>query len=111
MSETVTSPITAPRAARVTSIRVEYDDGSCDNVELLQVSPIILYGLTRRRPGSLTPRGAYSHGAVAALLFKTAATTLWTEYVLSDTEMAGLVRYWFGESKPNKRSDSEGSQR
>jgi hypothetical protein len=90
---------TSPRPARVTRIQVEYDDGSCDTAELGQVSPIVLYGLTRKRPDSVSPRGAYTHGAIAALLFKTVVTTQWTDYASADREMTGLLRYWFGESR------------
>jgi hypothetical protein len=90
---------TSPRPARVTRIHVEYDDGSRDTAELGQVSPIALYGLTRQRPDSVAPRGAYTNGAIAALLFKTAITTFWTDYAAPDREIAGLLRYWLETHK------------
>ena len=87
----------------VTRIRVEYDDGSCDTIELLQQGDLPLYGLTRKRPDSETPRGAYTTAAIAALLFSTAFTTKWMEYSARDTKLAGLIRYWRGESRSPKQ--------
>jgi hypothetical protein len=95
----MSAPATSPRPARVTRIRVEYDDGSCDTAELGQVSPIAIYGFTRKRPDSVTPRGAYTNGAIAALLFKTAITTFWTEYAAPDREIVALQRCWLDTHK------------
>ena len=94
--------------ARVTCIRVEYDDGSRDAFELLQSGDFPLYGFTRTGPHLQLPQGAYTAGGIAALLFKTAVTTQWTEYALADQQMAGLARYWFGETQPQGRTPSEG---
>src|SRR5438045_6297965 len=69
----------------VTRIRVEYDDGSCDSIELLQRGDFPLYGLTRKRRDSESPLGAYTTAAIAALLFGTAFTTKWTEYSAQDS--------------------------
>jgi hypothetical protein len=98
MSAPVKSSSTTPRA-RVTRIRIEYDDGSCDTADLTQVSPSALYGFTRKRKDTLDPRGAYTAGAIAALLFKTAITTLWTDYDAPDHEIAGLLRCWIAIHK------------
>jgi hypothetical protein len=94
------------RQPTVARIRVEYDDGSCDTIELLQRGDLPLYGLTRKRQGSESPRGAYTTVAVAALLFSTAFSTKWTEYSARDKRFGGLIRYWIGES-PAKKEESE----
>jgi hypothetical protein len=93
----------------VARIRVEYDDGSCDTIELLQRGDFPLYGLTRKRPDSISPRGAYTTAAIAALLFSTAFTTKWTEYSSRDRKMGGLIRYWLGKSPPQKQESEERS--
>src|ERR1051325_2987114 len=84
------------RQTHVRCIRVEYDDGSSDFIELLQRGDLPLYGFTRARPHSQLPRGAYTAGGIAALLFKTAVTTQWTEYAIEDPQIAGPVRHCFG---------------
>jgi hypothetical protein len=91
----------------VTGIRVEYDDGSCDSIEMLQRGDFPLYGLTRKRPDSETPRGAYTTAAIAALLFSTAFTTKWTEYSARDQKLVKLIRCWLGEAPPRKQKSQE----
>ena len=93
----------------VTRIRVEYDDGSCDSIELLQRGDLPLYGLTRKRPDSEPPRGAYTSAAIAALLFGTAFTTKRTEYSAQDPKLGGLIRCWLGESEVQKPEAGERS--
>ena len=96
---------TTTRQPSVARIRVEYDDGSCDTIELLQRGDFPLYGLTRKRPDSESPRGAYTTAAIAALLFSTAFTTKWTDYSVGDKKLGGLIRYWMGESPPQKQEE------
>ena len=95
----MSAPATSPRPARVTRIHVEYDDGSYDTAELRQVSPHGLYSFTRKRQDSVVPPGAYTSGAIAALLFKTAITTSWTDYAAPDRDFTGLLRYWMETHK------------
>lgn len=89
----------------IVRICVEYDDGSCDTIELLQRGDFPLYGLTRKRPDLESPRGAYTTAAIAALLFSTAFATKWTEYSARDKKLGGLIHYWMGESPPNKQDE------
>jgi hypothetical protein len=96
-------PDTIMNSPAVTRILVEYDDGSCDRIELLQRGEFPLYGLTRKRPDSETPRGAYTTAAIAALLFGTAFTTKWTEYSTRDTKLMRLIRCWLGDSESSKQ--------
>jgi hypothetical protein len=105
MSDSIKSPAT--HALRVTSIRVEYDDGSYDLAELRQINPIILYGLTHSQPDSTRPRGAYTNGAVAAFLFKTAVTTLRADYAVQDSDMIRLLQHWFSDVKTVKQKKEE----
>ncbi|HZF02207.1 MAG TPA: hypothetical protein VE344_09965 [Methylomirabilota bacterium] len=89
----------APPAARVMRIHIEYDDGSSDTAELHQISPIMLYGLTRKRQDKVIAQGAYTNGAVAGIFFKTAITSFWTDYGIPDMEVAGLLKYWLDSQK------------
>jgi hypothetical protein len=100
-------PDTTMSLPAVTRIRVEYDDGSCDSIELLQREGFPLYGLTRKRPDSETPRGAYTGGAIAGLLFSTAFTAKWTEYSARDQKVENLIRYWLREAPPQKQESQE----
>ena len=93
----------------VTRIRVEYNDGSCDTIELLQRGDFPLYGLIRKRPDSEQPRSAYTTAAIAALLFSTAFATRWTDYSATDKKLRGLIRHWVGESPPQKQEPEERS--
>jgi hypothetical protein len=93
----------------VTRILVEYDDGSCDAIQLLQRGDFPLYGLTRKRPDSETPRGAYTAPAIAALLFSTAFTTKWTEYSSRDKKLVKLIRCWLEEAPPGRQESEETS--
>ncbi len=78
----------------ITHIRIEYADGSIDEIEALPDSntAISLYGWTRTRPTSQRPSGAYTAPAIAALLFQTALARRLTEYDISDPETRELLR-------------------
>lgn len=79
-----------PRIAR---IRLEYEDGSSDDIGLLPNPGFPLYSLDRsqvREP--VRHLGAHSVFAIAALLFRTAFTTRRTEYSSQDPEITKLAR-------------------
>ena len=79
---------------QITRIRIEYADGSMDEIEALPDSntEIPLYGWTRTRPNFQRPAGAYTAHAIAALLFKTALSRQLTEYDISDPKIRDLLR-------------------
>ena len=79
---------------QVAQIRIEYEDGSFDDIKLVPNPGLPLYGLDRTRPGK--PKrslGAHSAGAIAALLFRTALTAHRTEYSYRDPKIAELLRH------------------
>ncbi len=78
----------------VIRITIEYDDSSSDTIELIQRVGTTIYGLTRKRPDSETPCGAFTNGAIAALLFATAFTTKWSLYTWNDMKLMALIRCW-----------------
>ncbi len=86
----------------VTRIRVDYDDGSYDTIELLQRGKLPLFGLARNGPDLESPSGAYTTGAIAALLFCTAIKAERTEYSPADKQIAGLLRHWASQSQPQE---------
>jgi hypothetical protein len=66
----------------VTRIHLDYEDGSSDDIELLQPGDNPIYDLRRKRAGSERALGAHTGGAIAAILFHTATTTERIEYSL-----------------------------
>ena len=78
----------------VTHIRIDYADGSADEIELLPDSNtnIPLYGWTRTCPDSQGRPGAYTAPAIAALLFQTALARHITEYDFKDPKTRDLLQ-------------------
>jgi hypothetical protein len=89
----------------VTRIRVDYDDGSSDDIGLLQGGELPVYDLRRAIPGiEMRSLGAHSHGAIAAILFHAVTTTQRIEYSLGDPTIRALLSRLFG------RTSSEGGE-
>ena len=66
------SDTTTPNHPAVTKIRIEYADGSHDEMELMDASQV-LYSWDRKRPTGKNARGGlYTANRIAAQLFKTA---------------------------------------
>jgi hypothetical protein len=103
------APCKAPTSEPpVTRIHIEYADGSSDDITLLQRGECPLFDLRRKRPETeMRSLGAHSAGAIAAILFRTAATTERTEYPFHDPKLLAVLRQWF-EQPP--QSGQEGSQ-
>ncbi|MCX7275665.1 MAG: hypothetical protein NTV19_21565 [Burkholderiales bacterium] len=77
---------------QVKCIRVEYVDGSVDEIENLPGANMPLYNLRRKRGcADMNELGMHTGTAVAGLLFLTASTTLRREYSSVDPEMYWLV--------------------
>ena len=77
---------------QVKCIRVEYADGSVDEIENLPGANIPLYNLRRKRGcADMDELGMHTGTAVAGLLFLTASTTLRREYSSVDPEMYWLL--------------------
>ncbi|MBI5396693.1 MAG: hypothetical protein HZA91_15475 [Verrucomicrobia bacterium] len=90
---------------------MDYDDGSFDIIRLIQSDDFPLYSLTRKRPDSKLPGGAYTTAAIAALLFSTAMTTKWTAYSLRDKKIATLIYCWKGVSRALKKEAKKRTHR
>jgi len=79
--------------AKVTRVRVEYEDGSEDELRLIQEGELTIYGLERFDPeGASGGRAAYSGGGMAGLLYITLITGIRTEYSSRDLRVAELAR-------------------
>lgn len=77
---------------QVKCIRVEYMDGSVDEIENLPGANMPLYNLRRKRGcADMNELGMHTGTAVAGLLFLTASTTLRREYSSVDPEMYWLL--------------------
>ena len=99
MSEPATS-----RQPAVTSIRLEYADGSYDNINLLQHGLCPLFRLSRKRPDSeMHNLGAHTSGAIAIILFRTALATERTEYPFHEPKLVEALRPYFEELSPQKK--------
>lgn len=77
---------------QVKCIRVEYADGSVDEIETLPGANMPLYNLRRKRGCTdMAELGMHTGTEVAGLLFLTASTTLRREYSTVDPEMYWLL--------------------
>ena len=92
-------PVSSSNEGRVARIRVDYEDGSFDDVQVFPDSTFPLYSLRRRQPDSDTT-GAHTNAAVAALLFFTAMKFQRTEYSIEDPKTLELLR--FCKTNPKK---------
>ena len=106
------TPETAPPAIQptVTSIHVHYEDGSSDDIRLLQDGELPLYDLRREHPGEPTRNlGAHTYGAIAAILLHTVTTTERIEYSLGDPRIRALLARLVGMT-PREREDGPGTR-
>ncbi|MHB1082722.1 MAG: hypothetical protein ACYC67_25235 [Prosthecobacter sp.] len=77
---------------QVKCIRVEYVDGSVDEIENLPGANMPLYNLRRKRGSAdMDELGMHTGTEVAGWLFLTASTTLRREYSSVDPEMYWLL--------------------
>ena len=78
----------------ITTIHIEYGDGSTDDIEPLPDDnmKIVLYGWRRTRPKCQLPEGIYSTSAIAAFLFQSALAGHLTEYDSKDPKTCALIR-------------------
>ena len=102
-----------PSQPTVTRIQLDYEDGSSDEIKLLQGGEFPVYDLQRKRPGEeVRSLSAHSYGAIAAILFHTATTTERIEYSLGDPKIRELLARLFastpseGEQEAGHRGDA-----
>jgi hypothetical protein len=101
----VSSVIERPNEPSVTRIHLDYEDGSFDEIRLLEGGEGPTYGLQRKSPGEeVRSLGVHTHGPIAAILFHTATTTERIEYSLGDPTIRALLARLFG------RTSSEGGE-
>jgi len=90
----------------VTSIRLEYSDGSCDDIKLLQRGICPLYRLSRKRPDSeMHNLGAHTSGAIAIILFRTALATERTEYPFYEPKLVEALRPYLDNLSLQKKQE------
>jgi hypothetical protein len=95
------TPETPANQPTVTSIHVHYEDGSSDEIRLLQDGELPLYDLRRERPlAEMRSLGAHTYGAIAAILFHTVTTTERIEYSLGDPRIRALLTRLFATTLP-----------
>ena len=91
----------------VTRINLEYADGSIDNITLLQRGDCPLFRLERKQPETEKRNlGAYTAGAIAGLLFRTAANTERIEQPFDDPKLTAVLRVWYEDSPPSKKNEA-----
>jgi hypothetical protein len=80
----------------ITSIHVEYADGSADDMRLIQRGVCPLFDWKRHLPnGEEQKSGAYTSGAIAIILLRTAALTQRTDYPFNDPKLVTALKEWF----------------
>jgi hypothetical protein len=89
-----TSPSSQPT---VTNIHLDYEDGSSDDIRLLQGGVNPVYDLCRKRPGAdMRSLGAHTGGAIAGILVCTVTATERVEYSLRDPKIRAVLEQLFG---------------
>lgn len=84
-----------PNPSGVAHIRIDYTDGSFDEIKLIQEGDFPLFSLHRNQPGIDNERcEAHTGGAIASLLYITLATNQHTKYSCADTRVLTLSRCW-----------------
>lgn len=81
---------------KILRIRIDYTDGSYDSITPIQEDPMLLYGLERNGTAEKdSSNGAYTHGAIAALLFITVIFNQYKEYKVLDPNIVKILNCWF----------------
>ena len=87
------------KSKSVSSIHVEYSDGSYDDIELLQDGDDPQYGLDRTQSNAeQISLGLHSGGAIACLLFISVVSNCRTEYDSMDPRIGALFQAWLDAS-------------
>jgi hypothetical protein len=106
MSEPATS-----RQPAVTSIRLEYADGSSDDIRLLHRGVCPLFRLSRKRPDTeMRDLGPHTSGAIAIILFRTALATTRTEYPFQEPKLVEALRPYLEELSSQKKQEASKPQ-
>jgi hypothetical protein len=80
---------------KISRIRIDYSDGTYDNIAPIQEDPILLYSLERNNTiENVSANGAYTHLAIAALLFLTAVSNEYINYKGYDPQVIKLLKCW-----------------
>ena len=98
------SDTNAPNHPAVSKIRIEYDDGSHDEMELLDATQG-LYSWDRKRPTGKNARGGlYTGNRIAAQLFKTALEGELAEDQFVFKKQARLLNAFIKTETPQEES-------
>jgi hypothetical protein len=82
----------------VASIHVEYADGSVDDMKFIHQGVCPLFNWKRQLAnGEVQTSGAYTAGAIAIILLRTAALTQRTDYPFKDPKLIAALKPWIEE--------------
>jgi hypothetical protein len=92
------------RQPSVTSIHVEYADGSCDDMRLLHRGVCPLFRLSRKRPDTeMRDLGPHTSGAIAIILFRTVLATERTEHPFHEPKLVEALRPYLEELSAQRK--------
>jgi hypothetical protein len=90
----------------ITSIRVEYADGSCDAMRLLHRGVCPLFSLSRKRADTeMRDLGPHTAGAIAIILFRSALATERTEYPFHEPKLVEALRPYIEDLAAQKKQE------
>ena len=86
----------------ISSIQIDYADGSYDIIKPIQEDPILISSLERTNAdGDSIYNRFHTNGAIAALLFMTAFSNRRTEYFSHDPKVGALLNAWKADTEEN----------
>lgn len=86
----------------ISSIQIDYADGSYDIIKPFQEDPILISSLERNNAGGNNIFNRFhTNGAIAALLFMTVFTNSRTEYFAHDPKVGALLNAWKAATEEN----------
>ena len=91
----------------VSSIHVEYADGSVDDMKFIHQGVCPLFSWKRQfANGEIQTSGAYTAGAIAIILLRTAALTQRTDYPFKDPELIAALKPWIEGLAAQRKSEN-----
>lgn len=88
--------------SKISSIHIDYSDGSYDIIKPIQEDPILISSLERTNAdGDRIINRAHTNGAIAALLFMTVFSNQRTEYFSHDPKVGALLNAWKAATEEN----------
>jgi len=89
----------------ISSIHIDYADGSYDIIKPIQNDPILISSLERRNAnGDIIYNRFHTNGAIASLLFMTEFSNERTEYFSNDPKVGALLTAWRTATEENQNN-------